>query len=87
MPAACPGSPDLSAAVEAARAIGLTLRVRELHAGAIEQLLPETVAAIEDGDLLQVEAALPMYAALRLAREDGVRVMLTGQGADGAVRR
>jgi asparagine synthase (glutamine-hydrolysing) len=77
-----PGSPDLAHAVEAARAIGLPLRVRELDGPAIRELVPETIAAIEDGDLMQVEVAVPMYAALRLAREDGVRVMLTGQGAD-----
>ncbi len=76
------GSPDLAHAVEAARAIGLPLRIRELDARAIEELVPETIAAIEDGDLMQVEVAIPMYAALRLAREDGIRVMLTGQGAD-----
>jgi asparagine synthase (glutamine-hydrolysing) len=76
------GSPDLSHAVEAARAIGLPLRIRELDADAIQELVPETVSAIEDGDLMQVEVAIPMYAALRLAREDGIRVMLTGQGAD-----
>jgi len=77
-----PGSPDLTLAMKAARSIGIPIRVRELDAGTIEKLVPETVAAIEDGDLLQVEAAIPMYAALGLAREDGVRVMLTGQGAD-----
>ncbi|HTP58957.1 MAG TPA: asparagine synthase-related protein, partial [Spirochaetia bacterium] len=58
------------------------LRVRELDDQAIRGLVPETIAAIEDGDLMQVEVAVPMYAALRLAREDGVRVVLTGQGAD-----
>ena len=77
-----PGSPDLEHAVEAARAIGLPLRIRELDAASIQDLVPETVAAIEDGDLMQVEVAIPMYAALRLAREDGIRVVLTGQGAD-----
>ncbi len=77
-----PGSPDLTSAVEAARAIGLPLRVKELDGPAIEEQLPETIAAIEDRDLMQVEVAIPMYAALRLAREDGVRVVLSGQGAD-----
>jgi asparagine synthase (glutamine-hydrolysing) len=71
-----PGSPDLTHAVKAARSIGIPIRVTELNADSIEKLVPETVAAIEDGDLLQVEAAIPMYAALGLARKDGVRVMM-----------
>ena len=77
-----PGSPDLASAAEAARAISLPLRVRELDVQTLGELVRETIAAIEDDDLMQVEVAVPMYAALRLAREDGVRVMLTGQGAD-----
>ncbi len=77
-----PGSPDLTHAEAAARGIGLPLRVKYLDAPMVEKILPATVAAIEDSDLMQVEVALPMYAALSLAREDGIRVMLSGQGAD-----
>ena len=37
---------------------------------------------IEDDNMGQVEVAIPIYAAVKLAREQGIRVMLTGQGAD-----
>jgi asparagine synthase (glutamine-hydrolysing) len=76
------GSPDLEAARAAADKMGLELRVHPLTSENLDELIPDTVKAIEDNGLMQVEVALPMFAALKLAAEDGVRVMLTGQGAD-----
>ena len=40
------------------------------------------MTVIEDSNAGQVEVALPVYAAVKLAHEDGIKVMLTGQGAD-----
>jgi asparagine synthase (glutamine-hydrolysing) len=77
-----PGSPDLEYAREAAKAIGIPLEVSLLDSSNIEKLIPDVIEAIEDRDLMQVEVALPMFAALKRAKEDGIRVMLTGQGAD-----
>jgi asparagine synthase (glutamine-hydrolysing) len=77
-----PGSPDLKAAAEAADTMGIPLRARYLRTDDIRELLPPTIEAIEDRDLMQVEVALPMFGALELAKQDGIRVMLTGQGAD-----
>jgi asparagine synthase (glutamine-hydrolysing) len=76
------GSPDLVHATKAAEAIGIPLEVSMLDSAKIQQLVPDVVEAIEDRDLMQVEVALPMFAALKRAKEDDVRVMLTGQGAD-----
>ncbi len=76
------GSPDLEYARGAAKSIGISLKVSVLDSSTIQQLVPDVVEAIEDRDLMQVEVALPMFAALKRAKDDNVRVMLTGQGAD-----
>jgi asparagine synthase (glutamine-hydrolysing) len=48
----------------------------------VDALLPEVIQNVEEGGLLQVEVAIPMYLAAKLAAEDGIRVMFTGQAAD-----
>ena len=76
------GSSDISFARQIAERLNLELKVAELGLGEIEMLIPEVIRIIEDANAGQVEVALPVYGAVRLAHQDGIRVMLTGQGAD-----
>jgi asparagine synthase (glutamine-hydrolysing) len=48
----------------------------------VEDIIPEIIRNVEESGLLQVEVAIPMYLAAKLAAEDGIRVMFTGQAAD-----
>ena len=64
------------------RSLGLKLKVCELDQEGVERLIPEVMNVIEDSNAGQVEVALPVYCAVKLAHEDGIKVMLTGQGAD-----
>jgi asparagine synthase (glutamine-hydrolysing) len=48
----------------------------------VEAILPEIIRNVEESGLLQVEVAIPMYLAAKLAAGDGIRVMFTGQAAD-----
>ncbi|NQT55609.1 MAG: asparagine synthase, partial [Desulfobacteraceae bacterium] len=48
----------------------------------VEEMLPEIIQSVEESGLLQVEVAIPMYLAAKLAAEDNIRVMFTGQAAD-----
>jgi asparagine synthase (glutamine-hydrolysing) len=48
----------------------------------IENIIPKIINIIEDDNMGQVEVAIPIYGAVKLAHEQGIRVMLTGQGAD-----
>ena len=48
----------------------------------VEDILPEIIRNVEESGLLQVEVAIPMYLAAKLAAEDHIRVMFTGQAAD-----
>ena len=76
------GSSDISNARQIADRLGLELKVCELDQEGMERLIPEVMNVIEDSNAGQVEVALPVYGAVKLAHEDGIKVMLTGQGAD-----
>lgn len=76
------GSHDIAYARQIAERLGLELKVAELDQDAVEKLVPEVINVIEDANAGQVEVALPVYSAVKLAHQDGMKVMLTGQGAD-----
>lgn len=76
------GSSDIANARQIADRLGLELKVAELDHDSVEKLVPEVINVIEDANAGQVEVALPVYGAVRLAHQDGMKVMLTGQGAD-----
>lgn len=76
------GSSDLDHARAIADKLGLKLYAKELSQGQVEKLVPKIMDVIEDTNAGQVEVALPVYCAVQLASEHGIRIMLTGQGAD-----
>jgi len=76
------GSNDIMYARQIAKKLNLKLKVAELYQDEVERLIPEVIHVIEDSNAGQVEVALPVYGAVRLAHKDGIKVMLTGQGAD-----
>ncbi|HEX5399618.1 MAG TPA: asparagine synthetase B [Verrucomicrobiae bacterium] len=73
---------DLAWARDVARRLDFPLREAILTPEEVEKLIPEIITDIEDHSLNQVEVAVPIYVANRMAQEAGERVMLTGQGAD-----
>lgn len=75
-------APDLAWAREVAKRLGFPLCETVLTPGEVEKLLPDIITDIEDHSLNQVEVAVPIYIANRMAQEAGERVLLTGQGAD-----
>jgi asparagine synthase (glutamine-hydrolysing) len=76
------GSTDIAFARNIAKKLKLKLRVNELTRNEVEQMIPEIINVIENTNAGQVEVAVPVYAAIKLAHEDGIKVMYTGQGAD-----
>ncbi|MGB8134992.1 MAG: asparagine synthase (glutamine-hydrolyzing) [Nitrososphaeraceae archaeon] len=76
------GSTDIAFARSIAKKLKLKLRVNELTRNEVEQMIPEIINVIENTNAGQVEVAVPVYAAIKLAHEDGIKVMFTGQGAD-----
>lgn len=75
-------SEDVRFAKDSAKRLGLPIRVNELTSRDIEESIPGIIEAIEDRLFAQIEVAVPIYAAVQLAHRDGLKVMLTGQGAD-----
>ncbi|MDI9394101.1 MAG: asparagine synthetase B [Euryarchaeota archaeon] len=79
-----PDSHDISQAEYVAEAIGMkrNLRTHFLSPEEIEAAVPELIYATESTDPMKVSIGLPLYIVAKTAREDGKRVLLTGQGAD-----
>jgi asparagine synthase (glutamine-hydrolysing) len=76
------GSSDIAFARLIAKRLDLKLRVNELTQDEVEQMIPEVINTIEDTNAGQIEVAVPVYAAVKLAHEDGINVMFSGQAAD-----
>ena len=76
------GSNDIVYARQIAKKLNLKLRVNELTQDEVEEMIPEVINTIEDTNAGQVEVAIPVYAAVKLAHEDGINVMFSGQAAD-----
>jgi asparagine synthase (glutamine-hydrolysing) len=76
------GSSDIAFARKIAKKLNLKLRVNEVTYDEVEKMIPEVINTIEDNNAGQVEVAIPVYAAVKLAHEDGIKVMLSGQAAD-----
>jgi len=75
-------SGDILAAQTVAGQLGLELKTAIIDADLVQGILSEVIRNVEEGGLLQVEVAIPMYMAAKMAAEDGIRVMYTGQAAD-----
>lgn len=75
-------SGDVIAARSVAEDLGLELKTTIIEEHMVEEILPEIIRNVEESGLLQVEVAIPMYLAAKLASEDDIRVMFTGQAAD-----
>ena len=75
-------SSDILNSLEIAEKLDLKLEVEQMTESDVENSIPKIINIIEDDNMGQVEVAIPIYGAVKLAHEQGIRVMLTGQGAD-----
>ena len=73
---------DVVAARSVAEDLGLELKTAIIDDLRVEAILPEIIRNVEESGLLQVEVAIPMYLAAKMAADDHIRVMFTGQAAD-----
>ncbi len=78
------GSHDTQQAKKAAALLGLSdrLHFHEITMDELESAAPHVIRAVESSDPLKVSIALPLFFASKSAHSDGIRVMLSGQGAD-----
>ncbi|MFQ5840635.1 MAG: asparagine synthetase B family protein, partial [Candidatus Methylomirabilales bacterium] len=73
---------DVQHAMQAAQEMDIPLRIAFLTEDLVDGVLADVIAAIELNGMVQVEAAIPMYLAAKMASEDGHKIMFTGQAAD-----
>lgn len=74
--------PDVEYAKKMAEELGLDLKIKSIALDEVEEYLRDVVPLVEDSNVPKVGVALTMYAACVAAREDGIRVMFSGSGAD-----
>jgi len=79
-----PNSHDLVQAEFAAEAAGMSdsLKIRLLSSEEIEAAIPDIIYSTESIDPMKIAIGLPLYFVAKTVKEDGKRVLLTGQGAD-----
>ncbi|AFL95798.1 asparagine synthase [Thermococcus cleftensis] len=76
------GSQDLEWARKVADLLGLPLRERVFDIDDVRDAVPRVAFAIEEPNPMNLAIGVPLYFATELARKDGARVLLSGQGAD-----
>ena len=76
------GSKDLEAAEYAAEYLDLPLKTQLVTEELIKEHVGEVVHAIGDDNLMKVGVGLTTYFATRMVHEDGLKVAISGQGAD-----
>ena len=79
-----PDSHDLVQAERAAELAGMrdSLKICLLSPEGIEAAIPDVIYSTESTDPMKISIGLPLYFVAKTVKEDGKRVLLTGQGAD-----
>ncbi|HTX61629.1 MAG TPA: asparagine synthase (glutamine-hydrolyzing) [Methanobacterium sp.] len=75
-------SDDFKFAQKSAEDMGLPIRLQKVTVEDVRNYLPPVLNAIEEFNLMKLGVGMPAYIAAEMAKFDGIRVMLSGQGAD-----
>ncbi|MBA7512866.1 Amidophosphoribosyltransferase [subsurface metagenome] len=73
---------DLRYAKRIAADLCLELKIKKMRVEELEKYLEEVAPLIEDTDVVKISVALPLYVACEFAREDGIKTVLYGLGAE-----
>ena len=76
------GSQDIESAIYASKFLNLDLKICEVTEELVRESLPQVVKAIGDDNLMKVGVGMTTYLATKMVAEDGIRVAISGQGAD-----
>ena len=76
------GSKDVEAAINASKSLNLPLEICEVTEGMVRESLPSVVNAIGDDNLMKIGVGLTTYFATKMVARDGIKVAISGQGAD-----
>ncbi|MEN4017796.1 MAG: asparagine synthetase B [Methanobacterium sp.] len=75
-------SVDIKVSKETAEAMNLQLKTRNIGVEDVKKYLPLVLDAIEEFNIMKIGVGMPAYIASEMAHKDGLKVMLSGQGAD-----
>lgn len=75
-------SKDVLAAKKLAEFFDLKIRVYEVTKEIIEENLPRVVELIGENNLMKIGVGMTIYLASKIIHEDGLKVAISGQGAD-----
>jgi asparagine synthase (glutamine-hydrolysing) len=73
---------DLAMSKKAAAEMGFELKVKTIKIDEVEAYFERLIPLIEDNNVVKVGVGLTFYVACELAREDGIKVMFSGLGAE-----
>lgn len=73
---------DIKVSKETAEAMNLQLKTKHVDVEDVKKYLPLVLDAIEEFNIMKIGVGMPAYIAAEMAHEDGLKVMLSGQGAD-----
>lgn len=76
------GSKDVEAAIYASKFLNLDLEICEVTEDMVREALPDVIGAIGDDNLMKVGVGLTTYFATKMVARDGIKVAISGQGAD-----
>lgn len=75
-------SSDLQFALKAAEYYDLKIKTLEVNENVVKNSLEPVLEAIEEFNVMKIGVAMPIYLASKMAGEDKLKVVLSGQGAD-----
>jgi asparagine synthase (glutamine-hydrolysing) len=75
-------SPDIKFAQMIADDMGLRLHIKLVDVDLVRECMPMVLNAIEEWNIMKLGVGMTAYLAAEMAHENGLRVMLSGQGAD-----
>jgi asparagine synthase (glutamine-hydrolysing) len=76
------GSKDIGNATQAAEELGLPLKINFMTLEKLQENLLNIVYMIEEINPLKLSIALPLFFSAQLAKSDGLKFMISGNGAD-----
>ncbi|HML04863.1 MAG TPA: asparagine synthase (glutamine-hydrolyzing) [Methanobacterium sp.] len=73
---------DLKFAKKTAEEMNIPLKIKNLDLEDVKKYLIPVLEAIEEFNIMKIGVGMPAYVASEMAHENGLKVMLSGQGAD-----
>ncbi len=75
-------SSDIKYAIKTAETMHLPLKVKKLDVKDVKMYTELVLNAIEEYNIMKLGVGMPSYVASEMARADGLKVVMSGQGAD-----